>query len=187
LLRAVLWESQQSHGAEHVAIWRAPDGYCVESHWAGTANGEPALARYRLDVTPSWLVRRLLVTWSMPARNERLRVVRGADGRWQVNGEPRPDLIDCVDVDVAWSPLTNTLPIRRLGLEIGEGADLLVAYIAPPKLEVTPDGQRYSRLAPRRWLYQSLDSDFVAELEVDEDGLVVDYPPLFRRVAQWGR
>lgn len=78
------------------------------------------------------------------------------------------------------------LPIRRLGLEPGESADLEVAYVAVPGLAVEPDGQRYTRLESgghdEIYRYESLESDFVADLPVDADGLVLDYPGLFRRV-----
>jgi len=49
---------------------------------------------------------------------------------------------------------------------------------------VTIDPQRYTCLEPmRRYRYESLDSDFTREIEVDLDGLVVVYPGLFRRIA----
>jgi hypothetical protein len=58
-----------------------------------------------------------------------------------------------------------------------------VAYIDVPSLTVTADPQRYTCLEPmRRYRFESLGSDFVREIEVDKDGLVVLYPGLFRRV-----
>jgi len=51
-------------------------------------------------------------------------------------------------------------------------------------LTVTIDPQRYTCLEPmRRYRYESLDSDFTREIEVDLDGLVVVYPGLFKRIA----
>jgi hypothetical protein len=47
--------------------------------------------------------------------------------------------------------------------------------------------QAYTRLADQRYRYESLDgSGFSAELAVDADGLVLDYPGLFRRVPVSG-
>ncbi len=46
-----------------------------------------------------------------------------------------------------------------------------------------PQPQAYTRLADRLYLFESLDgSNFQAELPVDEDGIVLDYLDLFRRV-----
>ena len=183
LLRAVVWLSEQRQGAERVVLWKTRDGYRVRSDWIGVDDGESIHAVYRLELDQTWLVRKLRVGWSAPAATTRLRVVRNAEGTWSVNGQQRLDLISCVDVDIAWSAMTNTLPIRRLGLQVGESYELSAAYIAPPNLTVVPDGQRYTRLTSDRWLYESLDGDFTAELTVDEGGLVIDYPPLFRRVV----
>lgn len=181
--RVLLWLSDQEPGAEYVTLWRRPQGYRVHSQWIGFAGGEPGRASYRLDLDSRWSVQRLRAVWFTAGTGRRLHVHRDPAGNWQVNGHPRPDLSGCTDVDLSWSPLTNTLPIRRLGLAIGEQRELRVAYIAAASLTVAPDGQRYTRLAARQWRYESLDSPFSADLTVDEDGLVIDYPPLFRRAA----
>lgn len=87
-------------------------------------------------------------------------------------------------MDLAVTPFTNTLPIRRLGLRAGESADILAAYVSPPDMSVTASRQRYTCLEPGRlYRYRSLDGDFARDIEVDRDGLVVDYPDLFRRIA----
>jgi uncharacterized protein len=104
---------------------------------------------------------------------------RTGEGAWSVNGAPRPDLADAIDIDLAFSPFTNTLPIRRLKLAVAESADIVTAYVSVPELDVVTDPQRYTRVAPDRYLYESRDSDFRAEITVDDDGLVADYPGLF--------
>ena len=104
-----------------------------------------------------------------------LSLEHGADG-WIVDGAARPDLDAAIDVDIVLTPFTNTLPIRRLDLEVGEHADLVMAWIDVPSLEVTPDPQRYTRLDESHYRFDSLDSDFTRDLEVDADGIVVRTP-----------
>ena len=95
-----------------------------------------------------------------------------------------PGLDGAIDVDISATPFTNTLPIRRLQLAPGDSAEIRTAYIHLPDLEIVRDPQRYTCLEPlRRYRYESLDSDFVREIEVDADGLVVTYPGLFKRLA----
>ncbi|NYF15642.1 hypothetical protein HDC37_000454 [Microbacterium sp. AK009] len=106
-----------------------------------------------------------------------------SDGRWLVNGEHRGDLDGASEIDIQATPLTNTLPVRRLALAIGESADIETAWIAVPALTVVRDPQRYTRLDERQWLYESRDSDFRAVLTVDDEGLVLDYPGLFRSIG----
>ena len=80
------------------------------------------------------------------------------------------------------TPATNTLPIRRLaGLATGEAAELRMAWVQFPGLEVLKSAQQYERLAGDRWRFST--GDFSAELLVDPDGLVLDYGGLFRSLA----
>ena len=84
--------------------------------------------------------------------------------------ERPPEYSDCVDVDLSFTPATNMLPIRRLGLEIGEEAEIHVAWLVWPELTVQRVLQRYSRLAEDRYRYTQ--DEFEAELTVDRQGLV---------------
>ena len=59
--------------------------------------------------------------------------------------------------------------------------NIAAADIRVPELTVTKDPQRYSCIESRaRYLYESLDSDFVRKIETDRDGLVGIYSGLFR-------
>ena len=89
----------------------------------------------------------------------------------------------CYDIDLACTPFTNTLPIRRLPLHEGDSAELPVVYVDPETLEVRPVTQRYTRTAGHTWRYESVDTGYVTTFEVDEHGLVLDYPDEFRRVS----
>jgi hypothetical protein len=62
-----------------------------------------------------------------------------------------------------------------------------MAWVFAPDLTVSPQPQAYTQLADRLYLFESLvGSGFSAELPVDEDGIVLDYPGLFRRVVDSG-
>ena len=99
------------------------------------------------------------------------------------SGRALPELDGCIDIDIAATPFTNSLPIGRLGLARGERQPIDVAYISTPDLKVTPVKQAYACLEPgRRYRYEGIFRDFTAEMEIDDDGLVVDYETLFRRL-----
>jgi hypothetical protein len=109
------------------------------------------------------------------------------EGNWTTrSGESVPGLEGCVDVDISATPFTNTLPIQRLRLAPGESADLSVAYVDIEEMRAWRDEQRYTRVKKNSedalYKYESLDSGFTADLPVDTDSLVLDYPGLFRRV-----
>jgi hypothetical protein len=70
-------------------------------------------------------------------------------------------------------------------MTVGERRLFRMAWIFAPALTVHPVPQAYTRLADRLYLFENLDgSGFKAELPVDEDGIVLDYPGFFRRVRQ---
>jgi len=94
-----------------------------------------------------------------------------------------PGVAGCLDVDLAFTPATNILPLRRLALAVGESREVTAAWIRFPDLSVEPLPQRYTRRDDRLVRYESRGGAFTAELEVDELGLVVRYPPLWERVA----
>ncbi len=116
-----------------------------------------------------------LWTWLKGTGLERFELVR-AGAAWTLRG--------CLDVDLSWSPSTNTLPIRRLGLEVGQAsAALTAAWVRFPDLALIPLEQEYRRLSDRRYRYTSRGGAFTAEIDVDEHGLVVNYGDFWKRVA----
>src|SRR4030088_217960 len=92
-------------------------------------------------------------------------------GAFDAQANPLHAPSGAIDMDLSITPFTNTLPIRRMDLAPGQSADIAVAYIRVPELTVAKDPQRYSCIESRaRYQYESLDSDFVREIETDRDG-----------------
>jgi len=93
------------------------------------------------------------------------------------------------DVDIRITPATNTLPIKRLGLRKGQSRDITVCYVPLPS-QINGESlaqraeQRYTCIEEgRSYLYQGIFRGFQAVLEIDEAGLVIDYPETFRRTT----
>ena len=120
----------------------------------------------------------------MVGHERRIELASDGAGSWSDGSGARLTQLDgAIDIDLTVTPFTNTLPIRRLDLQEGKSADIVVVYIDLPELSLTTDPQRYTCLeSGRRYRFESLDSDFVREIETDEHGLVVTYPGLFRRL-----
>lgn len=97
-------------------------------------------------------------------------------------------LLEAVDCDLGLCPMTNTMPIRRLGLleaDVDE-TPLTMAWVDMPSLQVIASPQRYSSrtVSGRRVVrYESETRDFRSDLEVDEHGIVVRYPQLARSLT----
>ena len=190
--RHLYWLPEGEAGCEQLALTLEADA--VRALGLVLRGGEDGhfRCRYELDAAPDWRFRKLTISVATPEARalRRLELARDPDGGWQVDGEAAPELEGCDEVDIQATPFTNSLPIRRLGLGKDERAELRVAYVPLPGLAPHPMAQRYTCLEPLgaaggRYLYESLESGFQAELPVDADGLVTDYPELFRR--QWPR
>jgi hypothetical protein len=187
VFRDVVWSRTDGIGTEHLRFVEDETGVTAESVVVGASDGEPFRVRYSLDCDREYRVRRARVTSLGPESNSVSLRADGA-GRWTNDrGDEIPALEGCIDVDISVTPFSNTLPIRRIALEPRESVDVSVVYVAVPEMRVEVAQQRYTCLDPvtedgGRYRYESLSSGFTAELPVDSDGLVVDYPQLFERV-----
>ncbi|HLZ21870.1 MAG TPA: putative glycolipid-binding domain-containing protein [Ktedonobacterales bacterium] len=190
--RRITWRRVDEEGEEEFGLLESDSA----PHWIlqglvdFPVDDDKALwVRYLVACDANWQTRRVLLATAtnplklvdFPDVKPLITLTADGMGNWSMNERERPDLQGCLDVDLGCSPSTNTLPIRRLNLGAGESAEVTAAWVRFPDLSVQPLHQRYTRLAPHRYRYESLESSFTADLTVDNDGLVVDYPGGWRR------
>ncbi|HEU5101491.1 MAG TPA: putative glycolipid-binding domain-containing protein [Roseiflexaceae bacterium] len=183
--RTILWTPWSGSGLEHLYLVQSDDLILADGLIIGVADdGHPFRARYTIQCDDRWRVRELRIDM-LDAANRRLDLMSDGAGHWSDgSGEQLPGLAGCFDVDITATPFTNTLPIRRLALALGASADVNVVYVTLPDLTVAPSMQRYTRLAGGEgYRFESRSDNFTADLPIDADGLVLDYPGLFRRLA----
>ncbi len=180
-MREVRWASEEGEGVEHLAFDVRSDGFFVESAVVGQRYEREYGLFYSVTCDPQWRVTRAYL--KIAGGNEFELRGDGA-GHWRDGSGRILDAIEgCIDIDIAATPFTNTLPIRRLQLAQGERKPISVAYISTPDLEVTCVEQAYSCIElNREYHYEGIFRNFAANMKVDEDGLVIDYPTLFRRL-----
>lgn len=204
LPKSLLWVRTDTSGMEHTLL-DDRRGLCARGT-ALAAVPVPYTCRYELLTDEAWASVRLEVTvegtgWLRQARLER------AAGRWRITtaeqgdldaaltaaglplaglpGIDDPDRLgDAEDVDLGGSPLTNTLPVRRLGLQDADPdttRQLNVVWLLVPSLTVVPAEQTYTVLEGGNVRYSS--EGFSAELQLDAEGYVLNYPGLAERVG----
>jgi hypothetical protein len=169
----LIWYSPEEPSNEHFTGGRHGDGQRLQGVVVVPVAGRPAHISYRVDADAGWRTRTVQADIEVAHRPSRLELGGDGQGTWTSNGQPAPELSGCVDVDLGWTPATNTLPIKRLGLGIGEERTLDVAWLRFPDLVLERARQTYRRLDEREWLYSS--GEFSAVLEVDADGYVRRY------------
>ena len=192
MLRHVMWSPWTAPGLEHLLFTADGAGMFADGVILGVRDQEPFRMRYHIHADLHWKLHSVHVM-ALDDSNHSLHLLTDGEGAWTTaNREQIPSLMGCLDVDISATPFTNTFPIRRLVLSAGSSATLSMAYITVPDLQVTVTEQRYTCLETTtsggRYWFESIEdgvASFAAELPVDHDGFVVDYPGLFRRVGTW--
>jgi hypothetical protein len=202
LPKALLWRRLDTAGTEHVGL---DDRSGLAARGVATAaDPVPYACRYELFTDNAWVSARLEATaegagWLRTVRMER------AAGRWRVTtaeqgdldaalrraghpaaalpGSEDPGRLDAaLDIDLYASPLTNTLPLRRLnllGAAVGTTRTIVAAWVLLPSLAVIANEQSYTVLGSQLVRYAS--GTFTADLTLDPDGYVTHYPGLADR------
>lgn len=185
--REMIWAADDGIGSEYLILTGDDSGYVADSVVFASRDVEPARVRYVVQCDREWRMREVTVSVARPGADPRLLHLRSdGEGRWtDETGTALTQFDGCIDIDISATPFTNTLPIRRLRLRPGQVEPITVLFVHVPSLEIEPWHQQYTGLEPKRVRYESIGSDFMRELEIDDDGLVVTYPGLFRRV--WSR
>lgn len=144
----------------------------------------PFRLAYRLTWDERWQLRTAELVLTTEQARRSLALETDGRGRWRsTDGRDLDELEGCIDLDIWPTPFTNSFPIRRQPMSVGGRREFRVAWVHALELTVQPQTQAYTRLAERLYLFENLDgSGFRAELPVDEDGIVLNYPGLFRRV-----
>jgi uncharacterized protein len=144
----------------------------------GADAGVPLRVEYRIFAEPGGPTTAVHVREWHGFEQRALTLTRDAKGNWTVDGRKVRSLKGCTDVDLGISPATNTLPIRRLRLGVGQTKEIKAAWVLFPALSVEKATQSYTRVDEFTYRYAS--GTFEAELIVDDDALVASY-------AEWRR
>jgi len=177
----VVWKSAPLHSLEYCSVTRTKSGWRFKGLVLVSSKRSPVAVSYGLETNGNFETRRVSVR-RYESRGEGRLIIEVRDGVWLVNGRARRDLADCRDVDFEFSPVTNTLPIRRKPLKMGQLVGLTAVWVRFKTLEVMPLRQSYGRLDTREYRYRSA-TGFSAKLEVDRFGLVGRYGKIWEMVS----
>lgn len=185
---AAAWRLQDTHeGFEVTHLTPGPDGIRLSGTSVGVEDGLAWSFRYELEIDAKWHAHRGTIR---SADGGRLTLASEEPGRWLVDGVPDPALDGCLDIDLEGSALTNTAPVHRLGLAVGERAEAPAVYVRTNTLRVERLDQTYRRLPYDgegfALEYTSPRFGYRATLTFAADGLVTDYPGIAVRVAVGG-
>ena len=158
------------------------DGWELDAHEIVTGRS-PYSIYYGVELTEDWRTEYVALGITRRATSYGTNIEVDVDaGSWWVNGRRRRALDGCIDLDIAATPATNTISIRRLRLEVGQDAMIKVAWVDVPSLRVVPTEQGYRRIGLETYEFW-LVGGRTYRLTVDSDGLVLDYEDFAERIG----
>jgi hypothetical protein len=190
--RTVLWRGIWIPGHEWCQLAPESKGWRLSGTVLTAVENRPVKVRYDVLVGHDWTTQIVQIACSFGAQERTLELAvegnrwsarRGATSETAEESSDVSAFAGLVDADLGFSPVTNTLPIRRLAPAVGESIDVTAAWVRFPELTLEPLPQCYTRLSDRQYRYESNGGAFVAELEVDDAGLVITYDGGWERVA----
>jgi uncharacterized protein len=181
-MRHLFWESQSFIGFESLEFSEEPDGFVADSVVLGIEAGTAYRVHYRIYLDLNWRAESMRIS-HLPYGTEHRFYSSNDDSWWRgdFHGDDEGVWQNCIDLDLSCTPFTNTLPIRRLNLEVGQSSDINVLYVECSNLTVKTAPQRYERLNESEYRFTNLNTDFTAVITVDAEGFVTNYPGLFER------
>src|SRR5688500_6056764 len=177
----VRWRRLDVPGREEAMIARTVNGWRLMGELDVAEPGVTAALRYAIECDPAWRTRSAVIEGKANGSPVHFSLAADGAGGWTKDGVALPELAGALDVDLGFTPATNTLPIRRLGLAVGESAAVRSAWLRFPELRLEPLEQTYTREAEHTFRYRAIvdGAPFVARLDTDAFGRVLRYEGLW--------
>ncbi|MGF7118621.1 putative glycolipid-binding domain-containing protein [Methanobacterium oryzae] len=174
--QALSWLSTVIH--THIA----DNGFHGHGIAVGKTDGDiPFAMEYDIKLEVDWNIKELSIKSLL---DERVIKLVHKDNQWyDGSGQHLKEFDDVGFVDISISPFTNTLPIKRVDFKGKEPQKIDIIYFDENLFSLRRLQQIYSKIDERTYRYQDVElPDFIYDIVVDDDGLLVYFPKLFKQV-----
>jgi hypothetical protein len=178
---SILWRRLDQPGHESARLSRCEAGWRLTGTAVFAHERRRCRLDYRVTCDAAWQTLSGKVEGWVGEKIIEIEISVTPRPRWRLNGEECPEVEGCADLDLNFSPSTNLLPIRRLGLGTGQGAEVRAAWLRFPNFTLEPLNQYYTRIDEAIYRYESAGERFAAELKVSAEGFVTNYPRLWEQ------
>lgn len=150
LVSSVLWQWMREPGSEHFELFRDRTGWTMHGTIIAFGPKGPTIAEYAIHCDTAWRTRNANTSLRDDSGTRSLRIKLDKEG-WVENGRRKRSLAACTDLDLEWSPSTNTISIRRLRLSVGaRSGPQTAAWVRFPELTVKPLPVRLTHTGQRQ-------------------------------------
>jgi hypothetical protein len=182
----ILWRRLDLPGHDAATVVEGPAGAELRGMAVFQDEAGASALHYAVRCDPGWQTTGARISGWHGAQPVDLIIARDTAGRWSLNGAVCPDVAECVDLDLVFTPATNLLPLRRLDLRVDETAEVRSAWLTWPAVTLIPLTQRYVRQSATTYGYEAElpgNEKFAGVLQVDSYGWVLDYSGLWQAEA----
>lgn len=186
LPRTALWRRIDREGMDACFFDHSGAGYLISGTALYLERGGTAKFDYKVHCDADWSSRSARVNGWIGSRKKTLALSRDPEGRWIIDGDMIPDADGLLDIDLGFTPATNTNAIKRLGLEVGEHVETTAIWLDTHDWCFKPLRQVYEKLSDTEFAYRSPAHNYSAKLVADAFGIIRDYPELWSAVSYLG-
>lgn len=180
--QCVLWQCLDISGMDTCRFTKTPGGWQISGTAIHSEKGQINHLSYQLHCDTGWRCLFARVAGWTGATDRAVEFLLNDAGNWMVNGTALEGIDGLQDIDLGFTPATNTNAIRRLALQPGQRTETTALWLDTGDWTVKPLRQIYHRLTADRYAYVSPDHDYQTELLVDGFGIITEYPTLWRAV-----
>lgn len=178
MVTTVLWRRLDQPGHEICTLRSLNEEWSLSGTAIFAEKSGPCKLDYRILCSADWQTRTVDLFGVLGGNEIQIEFSVDSHRVWYRNGVVCSAVSECIDIDLGFTPATNLLPIRRLGLAVGESAEVRAAWLPFPALHLEPLTQNYRREAEDIYRYESRGGQYVAKLTVNRAGFVTHYPHL---------
>jgi hypothetical protein len=172
---SALWRRLDEPGHDVARLEATDRGWLLSGAAVYLSSEGPALLNYSVQLAEDWTTSFGKVRGFIGDRKVDLLIVRDENG-WTLNGQPQPAVRSMLDLDYAFTPATNLQQIRRMNLNVGDRAELPVAWLVAGASTLVVLRQTYHRLSDTEYAYEAPTVPYRATLIIPEDGFAQHYP-----------
>lgn len=184
LLRTVLWRRTDIEGMDACSFEGPNSGYLISGTAFFQDQRGPSKISYQVLCNADWSSQSAWVSGWLGASKLEFSLSCEPEGKWIKDAEEIVGVDGLLDVDLGFTPATNTNAIRRLRLAVGDEVETTAVWLDTEDWNFKPLRQVYRRLSETEFLYSSPSHDYLAKLVTDEFGIIRQYPDLWTAISE---
>jgi uncharacterized protein len=177
ILATAFWRRLDIPGRDAARLKEAEEGFELLGQSVSLDPKGPTALRYVLNLAHDWSTIEGRINGFIGNREIDDHIERTPSG-WNFNGR-RCAMADIVDLDLGFTPATNTIQLKRVSLEIGETTHFDVAWLEAGDADLQRLPQKYHRVSEVEYAYESPQGNYRATIELDCSGFAAQYPGLW--------